>query len=50
MKKYVQMLKQAAAKLAEAVRTARRGRADAAEWQRRCEILAENSKFFHAEV
>ena len=45
MKKYVKMLKQTAAKIAGAVRRARRGRADAAEWKRRCEILAENSKF-----
>ena len=45
MKKYVKVLKQTAAKIAGAVRRARRARADAAEWQRRCEILSENSKF-----
>ncbi len=40
MKKYVKMLKQTAAKIAGTVRHARQGRAEAAEWQRRCEILS----------
>ena len=39
-KKYVKVLKQTAAKIAGAVRRARRSRADAAEWKRRCEILS----------
>ena len=45
MVKFMMILRLRVAKLAEAVRHARRARADAAEWQRRCEILAENSKF-----
>lgn len=45
MVKFMMMLRLRVAKLAEAVRSARRARADAAEWKRRCEILAENSKF-----
>lgn len=40
MERFAMMLRMRVAKFAEAVRRARRARADAAEWQRRCEILS----------
>ena len=40
MERFAMMLRLRATKLAEAVRRARRARADAAEWKRRCEILS----------